>query len=119
MLRTPTRLDTKSNGGAADDNESREVVILAANGLSGAHATCADTEEVDGGAARPKERSDGVNDNAKESEEGGNDASACSLSIIAAPESPGVALACGRRGWNWRVGGDGNGLSSRHGSARS
>jgi hypothetical protein len=138
---------------------THEVVILAANGLSGAHATFADTDDIDGAAIRPNKRSNGVNDNAKEAEEDADDASVClwmvrmffsrkrngkfihSLGFIAAQESSGVALACGRRGWSWRVletngevksaqrvsrhesiithGRDGNGLSSRHGSARS
>lgn len=95
---------------------------MAANGLSIA-ARPADSEEVNGAATRPKERSNGVNDNAKDGEEAGDDATcvclrkksgwlgfffkikgkiAHSLNIIAAPESSGVALACWR-GWTWRV----------------
>jgi len=50
---------------------------LAANGLRGAHATCADTEDVDGGAISPNECSNGVNGNAQEAEEGADDVSVC------------------------------------------
>ena len=83
----------------------------------------ADTEDVDGAATRPKERSNWVNDNAKDGEEAGDDAARPPfayltrvnrqdflykrkrklLTAIAAPESSSVALACGRRGLSWRV----------------
>ena len=50
---------------------------MAANGLSSARASCADSEEVSGAATRPNECSNGVNDDLKEAEEDGDDAYVC------------------------------------------